>query len=85
LGTKDGGLAFHRLIVAWATGHFGPADTLMPSWLYTRPRDPDQSLVCLDKTSKPLIAETDVPVPIKPVAWRAITTGTMRNSTTNLQ
>ena len=34
--------------------------------VYTRPRDPDCPLVCLDESSKQLIAETRVPVPMKP-------------------
>jgi hypothetical protein len=34
--------------------------------VYTRPRDPDRPLVCLDESSKQLIAETHVPVPMKP-------------------
>ena len=34
--------------------------------VYTRPHDPDYPLVCLDETSKQLIAETRVPVPMKP-------------------
>jgi DDE superfamily endonuclease len=34
--------------------------------VYTRPRDPDRPLVCLDETSKQLIAETRVPIPMKP-------------------
>lgn len=34
--------------------------------VYTRPRDPDCPLVCLDETSKQLTAETRVPVPMKP-------------------
>jgi hypothetical protein len=33
--------------------------------VYTRPRDPDMPLVCLDETSKQLIAETRAPVPMK--------------------
>jgi hypothetical protein len=33
---------------------------------YQRPRDPDRSLVCLDETSKPLIAETRARIPPKP-------------------
>src|SRR5438309_1432953 len=33
---------------------------------YQRPRDPDRPLVCLDETSKQLIAETRAPVPAKP-------------------
>lgn len=31
-----------------------------------RPRDPDRPLVCLDETSKQLIAETRTPIPMKP-------------------
>jgi hypothetical protein len=34
--------------------------------VYTRPHDPDYPLVCLDESSKQLIAETRVPVPMKP-------------------
>ena len=34
--------------------------------VYTRPHDPDRPLVCLDETSKQLVAETRVPVPMKP-------------------
>ena len=34
--------------------------------VYTRPRDCDGPLVCLDETSKQLIAETRVPIPMKP-------------------
>src|ERR1700746_2087338 len=30
------------------------------------PRDPDRTLVCLDETSKQLIAETRAPIPPKP-------------------
>jgi hypothetical protein len=33
--------------------------------VYTRPRDPDRPLVCLDETSKQLIAETRVPIAMK--------------------
>src|SRR4029450_8855427 len=33
--------------------------------VYTRPRDPDRPLVCLDETSKQLTAETRVPIPMK--------------------
>jgi len=33
---------------------------------YQRPRDPDRPLVCLDETSKQLIAETRTPIPPKP-------------------
>ena len=34
--------------------------------VYTRPRDPDRPLVCLDETSKQLLAETRLPIPLKP-------------------
>jgi hypothetical protein len=34
--------------------------------VYTRPRDPECPLVCLDESSKQLLAETRVPVPMKP-------------------
>src|SRR5207247_4296580 len=34
--------------------------------VYMRPRDPDRPLVCLDETSKQLLAETRLPIPIKP-------------------
>jgi hypothetical protein len=34
--------------------------------VYQRPRDPDRPLVCLDETSKQLIAETRAPIPAKP-------------------
>ena len=33
--------------------------------VYTRPRDPDIPLVCLDETSKQLIAETCAPIRMK--------------------
>ena len=33
---------------------------------YQRPRDPERPLVCLDETSKQLIAETRKPIPAKP-------------------
>ncbi len=34
--------------------------------VYTRPHDPDFPVVCLDETSKQLIAETRAPIPVKP-------------------
>jgi hypothetical protein len=34
--------------------------------VYTRPHDPDCPLVCLDETSKQFLAETRVPIPMKP-------------------
>jgi len=33
--------------------------------VYTRPRNSDCPLVCLDETSKQLVAETRVPMPMK--------------------
>ena len=33
--------------------------------VYTRPHDPERPLVCLDETSKQLLAETRVPIPMK--------------------
>ena len=34
--------------------------------VYQRPHDPERPLVCLDETSKQLIAETRMPIPMKP-------------------
>ena len=34
--------------------------------VYTRPRDSDRPLVCLDETSKQLVAETRLPIAMKP-------------------
>lgn len=34
--------------------------------VYTRPRDPARPVVCLDETSKQLIAETRMPLPAQP-------------------
>ena len=34
--------------------------------VYTRPHDPDRPLVCLDETSKQLLAEMRVSIPMKP-------------------
>ena len=34
--------------------------------VYHRPRDPECPVVCLDETSKQLVAETRVPMPAKP-------------------
>src|SRR5260370_36430777 len=34
--------------------------------VYTRKQDPDRPLVCVDETSKQLIAETREPIPMKP-------------------
>src|SRR5215467_4205552 len=34
--------------------------------VYTRPHDPARPLVCLDETSKQLVAETRAPIPVRP-------------------
>jgi hypothetical protein len=34
--------------------------------IYHRPRDPERPLVCLDESSKQLVAETRTPIPAKP-------------------
>ena len=34
--------------------------------VYMRPHDPERPLVCLDETSKQLVAETRTPIPMKP-------------------
>ena len=52
--------------------------------VYTRPRDPDCPLVCLDETSKQLIAETRVPIPMKPGRPARFDYEYERNGTANL-
>ena len=52
--------------------------------VYTRPRDPDRPLVCLDETSKQLIAETRVPIPMKPGRPARCDYEYERNGTANL-
>src|SRR5207237_8660343 len=52
--------------------------------VYTRPRDPDRVLVCLDETSKQLIAETRVPIPMKPGRAARVDYEYERNGTANL-
>ena len=44
--------------------------------VYTRPRNSDRPLVCLDETSKQLIAETRLAIPMKPAARPVATTST---------
>jgi len=39
--------------------------------VYHRPHDPDRPVVCVDETSKQLIAETRKPIPAKPGQPRA--------------
>ena len=52
--------------------------------VYTRPRDCDCPLVCLDETSKQLIAETRVPIPMKPGRTAQHDYEYERNGTANL-
>ena len=52
--------------------------------VYTRPRDPDRPLVCLDESSKQLIAETRAPVPMKPGRPARHDYDYERNDTANL-
>jgi len=52
--------------------------------VYTRPRDPDYPLVCLDETSKQFLAETRVPIPMKPGRPARCDYEYERNGTANL-
>jgi len=52
--------------------------------VYTRPRDPDRPVVCLDETSKQLVAETRVPSAMKPGRPARIDYEYTRNGTANL-
>ena len=52
--------------------------------VYTRPRDPDRPLVCLDESSKQLIAETRLPIPMKPGRPARCDYEYERNGTANL-
>lgn len=52
--------------------------------VYTRPRDPARPLVCLDETSKQLIAETRIPLPMKPGQPARFDYEYERNGTANL-
>jgi hypothetical protein len=52
--------------------------------VYMRPRDPDRPLVCLDESSKQLIAETRVPLPMKPGRATGVDYEYERNGTANL-
>ena len=51
--------------------------------VYMRPHDPDRVLVCLDETSKQLIAETRVPIPMKPGRAARVDYEYERNGTAN--
>jgi uncharacterized small protein (DUF1192 family) len=52
--------------------------------VYHRPRDPDRPIVCLDETSKQLIAETRVPIAAKPGRAARYDYEYERNGTANL-
>jgi DDE superfamily endonuclease len=52
--------------------------------VYTRPRDPDRPLVCLDETSKQLVAETRLPIAMKPGQAARIDCEYARNGVANL-
>jgi hypothetical protein len=52
--------------------------------VYTRPRDPDRPLVCLDESSKQLLAETRVLIPMKPGRLARYDYEYERNGTANL-
>jgi hypothetical protein len=52
--------------------------------VYTRPRDPDRPVVCLDETSKQLVAETRVPIAMKPGRPTRVDYEYARNGVANL-
>ena len=52
--------------------------------VYTRPRDPNRPLVCLDETSKQLVAETRLPIAMKPGQPARVDYEYTRNGTANL-
>src|SRR5215813_14777703 len=52
--------------------------------VYTRPHDPDCPLVCLDESSKQLLAETRVPIPMKAGRVARFDYEYERNGTANL-
>ena len=52
--------------------------------VYTRPHDPDQPLVCLDETSKQLVAETRAPLPMQPGQPARLDYEYERNGTANM-
>jgi hypothetical protein len=52
--------------------------------VYTRPRDPDYPLVCLDETSKQLIAEMRTPIAMKRGRAARVDDEYERNGTANL-
>jgi hypothetical protein len=52
--------------------------------VYTRPHDPDRPLVCLDETSKQLVAETRTPLPMRAGQAARYDYEYRRNGTANL-
>ena len=52
--------------------------------VYTRPHDPDCPLVCLDETSKQLLAETRSPIPMKAANPARLDYEYERNGTANM-
>lgn len=52
--------------------------------IYTRPHDPDRPLVCLDETSKQLVAETRTPIPMMTGRPARFDYEYARNGTANL-
>jgi len=52
--------------------------------VYTRPHDPSRPLVCLDETSKQLVAETRTPLPMRPGQPARYDYEYRRNGTANL-
>jgi hypothetical protein len=52
--------------------------------VYTRPHDADRPLICLDETSKQLIAETRLPIPMKAGRAARFDYEYERNGTANL-
>jgi hypothetical protein len=52
--------------------------------VYTRPRDPDRPVVCLDETSKQLVAETRSPVAMRPGLPARVDYEYTRNGVANL-
>jgi hypothetical protein len=52
--------------------------------VYTRPRNPKRPLVCLDETSKQLVAETRAPLPMKPGYPTRFDYEYKRNGTANI-
>ncbi len=52
--------------------------------VYARPRDPDRPVICLDETSKQLIAETRTPEPAAPGRPARLDYEYVRNGTANL-